>query len=292
MEKQSSYNFSYIVFITLCATIGGFLFGFDTAVINGATLAIKTALGASDSELGFIVSLTLIAAAFGAFFGGVLANKLGRLPCMFLSAGLFILSSIGSALHFGVYDFLLWRLIAGVGIGIVSVVVPIYLAELAPAHIRGRMIAFHQLAIVSGIFFATLANYCIIHLLGAGWSQIVGFDLWKGILCLEIVPAIIYLILTLFLPESPCCLLQKNREDKAFSILSQIDEDTAEARFYSIKNSLLDKTASFGASLGAQKTPFVLIAGLGLAIFQQLVGINVIFYYGNLLWSSVGFGRK
>lgn len=294
MEKQSSYNFSYIVFITLCATIGGFLFGFDTAVINGATVAIKNALGASDNELGLIVSLTLIAAAFGAFFGGVLANKLGRLPCMFLSAGLFILSSIGSALHFGVYDFLLWRLIAGVGIGIVSVVVPIYLAELAPAHIRGRMIVFHQLAIVSGIFFATLANYCIIHLLGDNWTQIVGFDLWKGILCLEILPAIAYLILILFLPESPCYLLQKNREDKAFSILSQIDEDTAQIKFDSIKNTLFDKTTSFANlfNLGTQKTPFVLITGLGLAIFQQFVGINVIFYYGNLLWSSVGFNES
>lgn len=289
MENQSSYNFSHIVFITFGASIGGFLFGFDTAVINGATAAIKNALNASDSELGLIVSLTLIAAAFGAFFGGILAHRLGRLPCMFLSAGLFILSSIGSALHFGVYDFILWRLIAGVGIGIVSVVVPIYLAELAPAHIRGRMIAFHQLAIIAGIFFATLANYFILHILGSDWTQIAGLDLWKGILCLEALPAIVYLIAALFLPESPCYLLQKNREKKAFSTLSQIDESTAETRFYSIKNSLTKQVASFGASLGAQKTPYVLIAGLGLAIFQQLVGINVIFYYGNLLWSSVGF---
>ena len=153
-------NMRHIVLITLSAAIGGFLFGFDSSVINGANGALKAHFHATDYELAWAVSLALISAAVGAFFAGRIADAFGRVKCMLFASDLFLLSAIGSGIPFGISDFILWRVIGGFGIGMASIIAPIYIAETAPAHLRGRLGSMQQFAIVIGIFHATIWTFC------------------------------------------------------------------------------------------------------------------------------------
>ena len=161
MATEDNYNVGHVIMITLSAAIGGFLFGFDSSVINGANVALKGYFGCNDMQLGLAVSLALIGAAVGAYFAGRLSDKFGRVRCMLAASILFFISAIGSGLPFTIYDFIAWRVIGGVGIGVASIIAPIYIAETAPAHLRGRLGSMQQFAIVIGIFVALLSNYII-----------------------------------------------------------------------------------------------------------------------------------
>ncbi|WP_290725166.1 sugar porter family MFS transporter [Fibrobacter sp. UBA2449] len=297
MSNEKSHM-GHIVLITLAAAIGGFLFGFDSSVINGANGALKAHFNATDYQLAWSVSLALIGAAAGAFFAGRLADTFGRVRCMLAASGLFLVSAIGSGVPFGIPDFIVWRVIGGVGIGVASIIAPIYIAESAPAHLRGRLGSMQQFAIVIGIFVALLSNYVIVRIAGSANNELVGgFKAWQIMFWVEVIPAALYGLAAWRLPESPRYLVHKGRIEDAKRVLAKINPEGVDKEIEIIhetfKNERPSKFSDLLDKIGdkVRITP-ILWAGLGLAILQQLVGINVIFYYGTMLWQSVGFGES
>ena len=291
-------NMRHIVLITLSAAIGGFLFGFDSSVINGANGALKAHFHATDYELAWAVSLALISAAVGAFFAGRIADAFGRVKCMLFASDLFLLSAIGSGIPFGISDFILWRVIGGFGIGMASIIAPIYIAETAPAHLRGRLGSMQQFAIVIGIFVALLSNYLIVRIAGSANNPMIGnVKAWQVMFWVEIIPAILYGYAAWKLPESPRYLIHKGFIEQAQKVLAQINPEGVDKEVETIQSSFKNKKQPKFIDLieiidGKERISPILWAGLGLAILQQLVGINVIFYYGTMLWQSVGFGES
>ena len=291
MSKDNPHM-GHIVLITLSAAIGGFLFGFDSSVINGANGALKAHFNATDYELAWAVSLALISAAIGAFFAGRIADAFGRVRCMLFASDLFLISAIGSGIPFGISDFILWRVIGGFGIA------PIYIAETAPAHLRGRLGSMQQFAIVIGIFVALLSNYLIVQIAGAANNTIIGsVKAWQVMFWVEIIPAVLYGYAAWKLPESPRYLIHKGFTDQARDVLAKINPEGVEKEVEIIQSSFKNKKQPKFTDLleiinGRERISPILWAGLGLAILQQLVGINVIFYYGTMLWQSVGFGES
>lgn len=310
MAHERQISLSHVVLITLSAALGGFLFGFDSSVINGANIALPEAFGldpadaATDHKLGLAVALSLIGAAAGAYFAGRLADAFGRVRCMLAAAVLFLVSAIGSGVPFGIYDFIVWRVIGGVGVGMASIIAPIYIAESAPAHLRGRLGSMQQLAIVVGIFVALLSNYLIVRHWGSASAIVFGdpadadgwhFYTWQLMFWVEIIPALLYGIAALRLPESPRYLVSRGKLEEAKAVLSKISSENLDENLAKIQKSFNSEKKSSLSDLlevlsnGKKRIAPVFWAGLGLAILQQFVGINVIFYYGTKLWSSVGF---
>lgn len=298
MENKKTSNLKHVVLVTLSAAIGGFLFGFDSSVINGANGALKAHFNATDVQLAWAVSLALIGAAVGAYFAGRLADSFGRVRCMLAAAALFLVSAIGSGIPFGIPDFIMWRVIGGVGIGVASIIAPIYIAETAPAHLRGRLGSMQQFAIVIGIFVALLSNYLIVVKAGSAGADFIGnFKAWQIMFWVEIIPAALYGLAALRLPESPRYLVSKGRLDEAKEVLAKIDSEGVDSEISKIhetfKNEKPAKLSDLFEMVGGKKRIAPVVwAGLGLAVLQQLVGINVIFYYGTMLWQSVGFGES
>ncbi|MBJ6764173.1 sugar porter family MFS transporter [Myxococcaceae bacterium JPH2] len=284
-----------IVLISAVAALGGFLFGFDTAVINGTVGALATEFRASAWALGLCVSSALVGSAVGAFFAGRLADHFGRTRVMAIASGLFILSALGSGLAFALWDLSIWRLIGGLSVGIASVVVPAYIAEIAPAHLRGRLGSLQQLAIVVGIFMALLGDFAIARSAGSASNPLwFGITAWRWMFWSGLPPALLYGVGSLFIPESPRYLVAKGREQEALGVLRDIIGDTAPSKVVEIRKSLrADRPARMadlrGARLGLQPIVWV---GIVLAVLQQFVGINVIFYYSSVLWQAVGFSEQ
>lgn len=291
-EEGSSLK---VVMIASVAAVGGFLFGYDTAVINGAVGALEATFQAGDAAIGFSVSSALIGSAIGAFVGGQLADRLGRTRTMVVASVLFAVSALGSGLAFGLVDFSLWRALGGVAVGIASVIAPAYIAEIAPAHLRGRLGSLQQLAIVTGIFAALLVDYGIAS--GAGGSAQnpfwLGLGAWRWMLLSELPPAILYGIGALMIPESPRYLVAKQRDEKARDVLRSIIGRAAEAKVEEIRQTLQGgHTSRFADLRGRLGLLPIVWVGIGLSVFQQFVGINVIFYYSSVLWQAVGFSER
>lgn len=285
-----------MVLIASVAAIGGFLFGFDTAVINGAVNALQANFEATQWLTGFAVSLALLGSAVGAFFAGPIADKLGRTRCMMLAAILFLISAIGSGLPVTIWDFIGWRVLGGIAVGAASVIVPAYIAEISPAHMRGRLGSLQQMAIVVGIFIALLSDYAIAW--GAGGSATnefwFGFKAWQWMFWAEGIPAVIYGIGSLLIDESPRHLVAQQREESARHVMAKVFGTVPEGKIEQIQVSLhLERKRSMADILGG-KFGFLPIVWIGivLSIFQQFVGINVIFYYSTMLWRSVGFEEQ
>ena len=281
--------------LAIAAAVGGFLFGFDSSVINGAVDAIGKQFDLTAFLQGFAVAVALLGCALGAYLAGTLADRYGRLKVMLIGAILFFVSSIGAGLAFGVIDFMVWRVIGGLGIGIASVVAPTYIAEVVPALVRGRLASFQQLAITLGIFAALLSDAVLAGFDGKdGASQILlGLEAWRWMFLVGILPAVVYGILALRLPESPRYLIAKGQTEDATVVIktvvpsSEVDEEVERIN-KSIKEDQENakKATLRGSALGL--APVVWI-GLALSVFQQFVGINVIFYYSTTLWNAVGF---
>ncbi len=281
------------ILISAVAAIGGFLFGFDTAVINGAVDALSADFELSAALTGFSVSVALLGCAVGAWFAGSAADRFGRQPIMIAAAVLFLASAIGSGLAFGVWDLILWRVVGGLGVGVASVIAPAYIAEIAPAHIRGRLGSLQQLAIVSGIFVALLSDAFLAGAAGGAAEELwLGLSAWRWMFLAEIVPAVAYGVLALTIPESPRFLVARGDEKTARDVLLRLmSRENARERITAITNSLKgEKLVGLqnlkGDRLGLRPIVWV---GIFLSLFQQLVGINVIFYYSTTLWRSVGF---
>ncbi len=292
--QVESYNLLRVIFLSVVAAIGGFLFGFDSGVINGTVDALQLAFDSDAVGTGFNVASMLLGCAAGAFFAGNLADKFGRKPVMIATAAFFILSAWGSGVSGSSPEFVLFRIIGGLAVGAASILAPAYISEIAPAKIRGSLATLQQLMIVIGLFAAFMSNYWLAGLSG-GASELLwgGFQTWQWMFWVEIVPASIFLISLLFIPESPRYLVAAGKNDEAKSVLTSLSDSVdAEAKVVDIKStlregskpSLKDVISSYTGKIH----PIVWV-GVGLAALQQFTGINVIFYYGATLWQAAGF---
>ncbi|WP_434811554.1 sugar porter family MFS transporter [Microbacterium sp. bgisy189] len=285
-----------VIGIAAAAALGGFLFGFDTAVINGAVDALAGEFALDAALKGFSVSSALLGCAVGAWFAGQLANRWGRIPVMLVAAALFLISAIGSGLAIGVVDLIVWRVVGGLGVGAASVIVPAYIAEVSPARVRGMLGSMQQLAIVTGIFAALLSNALLAGISG-GAAEVLwwGLPAWRWMFMLEAIPALVYGLMALRLPESPRFLVARGDVDKASQVLLDFSgEPDVNLRIEQIRVSLEREDRESlkdlrGHVLGLKPIVWV---GILLSVFQQFVGINVIFYYSTTLWRSVGFDES
>jgi SP family sugar:H+ symporter-like MFS transporter len=281
------------ILVSAAAAVGGFLFGFDTAVINGAVSAIQSAFRLSAFLIGLAVACALLGSAVGAWFAGRLADRIGRVRVMLIAAVLFGLSALGAGLAFDAWSFIFWRVVGGLGIGIASVIAPAYIAEVAPAHLRGRLGSLQQLAIVVGIFVALLSDAFIANQAGGAANQLwLGLGAWRWMFLVGLVPAIIYGVLALQIPESPRYLVAKGELKRAGEVLTQVlGLAKPQAKVEEIRLSLHRETKPSFADLTGPRAGLLPIVWVGilLSVFQQFVGINVIFYYSTSLWRSVGF---
>lgn len=287
-----------VVLIAAAAALGGFLFGFDTAVINGAVDAIRGSFGLDAAQIGLAVSCALLGSALGAWYAGPLADRFGRVRSMQVAAVLLAASALGSGLADAVWQLVVWRVIGGIGVGVASVIAPAYIAEVSPAHVRGRFGSMQQLAIVLGIFVALLSDAWLAGAAGGAAQQLwLGMAAWRWMFLVAMVPALVYGTLVLGVPESPRHLVAKGRLPEARAVLRQVLDlhsdvaldrkvaDIAQSLHSEYRPTLRDLRGSCAGLL-----PVVWI-GILLSVFQQFVGINVIFYYSSTLWHSVGFSE-
>lgn len=280
------------IMVASAAALGGFLFGFDTAIINGTVGALESTFDIGGFSLGFVVSSALIGCAFGAWFAGPLANRWGRTRVMMTAAVLFFISSLGCALAFAPWDLTLWRMIGGLGVGAASVIAPAYIAEISPAAWRGRLGSLQQLAIVTGIFSALLVGYLIAEIAGGAAAETPwGGAAWRWMFATEMIPAFIYFIIALQIPESPRFLVSKRNFTTAKSVLKRFVGGDVDQKVEDIKVSLRSEHQPRISDIRGPRFGLLPIVWIGilLSMFQQFVGINVIFYYSSVLWQAVGF---
>lgn len=292
-----------VVRIAAVAALGGLLFGYDSAVINGAVSALQKEFGIGELRLGFAVASALLGAAVGAMTAGRLADRIGRLAVMKLAAALFLVSAIGTALAHNIDLVVVFRIVGGLGVGVASVIAPAYIAETSPPQIRGRLGSLQQLAIVTGIFVSLTVDALLAHLAGGSRYELwLGLAAWRWMFLAMALPAVFYGVLAYTIPESPRYLVAKYRIPEARKVLTMLlGEKNLEITLSRIEDSLkADRPPSWGDLvkrwIRGRLIPIPVVhgivwVGLGLSVFQQFVGINVIFYYSNVLWEAVGFGE-
>jgi len=279
MNTRRVFTWSIII------SLGGFLFGLDTAVISGAEQAIQALWGLGVFEHGLTVSIALIGTVIGAMLGGIPSDGMGRKKTLFWVAVLFLASSVGSALSIDWYSFLLFRFVGGLGIGCSSVTAPMYISELAPPSHRGRLVAIFQFNVVFGILIAFLSNYLL---------QDISDNSWRWMLGIQAFPATLFMVLILFIPESPRWLIiKKGSLEEAKEILKLINPATAEKELQSIQ---LTRTRHNGAdvveSLFSGKYRSAVLLAVLLAAFNQLSGINAVIYYAPRIFKMTGLGAE
>jgi MFS transporter, SP family, sugar:H+ symporter len=288
-------NLTFICLIVGVATIGGFMFGYDSGAINGTQEGLRQTFGLSDTTLGLTVSALLPGCAIGAFLAGRFADIFGRRKVMMLAALLFIFSALGSGAAHSAQMLAFARFFAGAAVGAASVLSPAYISEVTPAHIRGRLSSAQQVMIISGLTGAFLANYYLAQAagssLGSFWG---GHAAWRWMFWVQAAPALLFLVTLLLIPESPRFLVAKGRLAEASQVLTRLfGADFAKEKLAEIAASLATDHAPSLADIrkpGGGWRPIVWV-GIGLAVFQQLVGINIVFYYGAVLWQAVGFSE-
>jgi SP family sugar:H+ symporter-like MFS transporter len=284
---------AYVIALSSVAAVGGFLFGFDSGVINGAVGALEGAFGTGSAGTGFAVASVLLGCAVGAFLAGTLADFMGRRPTMLLNAGFFLVSAFATGAAGSAPVFIAGRILGGLAIGAASVLAPMYISEVAPARLRGRLASMQQLAIVLGLFSAFLSNYLIAR--GAGGAAATFWleqPAWRWMFWMEAVPAVAFLVGLLLVPESPRFLVANGSQERALRVFTRIGGDAVHAQelVRQVQESLRGEHRPRLSDLierGGRLAPVVWV-GMGLAAFQQFVGINVIFYYGEVLWKAAG----
>ena len=294
---------SYLLKLTLVATLGGLLFGYDTAVISGTVGALDEffvkpfGLGemAANARLGLVVSSALIGCIIGGISGGMISKKLGRKNGLILAAILFLFSALGSSMpeifikpigdgdHTFMYIFILYRIIGGIGVGLASMLSPLYIAEIAPAKNRGKLVSMNQFAIILGMLIVYFVNYFIAKQGDDNWLNTIG---WRWMFASEVIPAGLFLILLFFVPDTPRSLVLKGQNEKALGILEKLNGKVEASNILNeIKNTVehhSGKLFSFGIT--------VIVIGILLSVFQQFVGINVVLYYAPEIFKSMGSG--
>jgi SP family xylose:H+ symportor-like MFS transporter len=309
MEKPSR---SYLVLLTLTATMGGLLFGYDTAVISGTVASLKDFFidpfnwpeTIANSRHGLVVSSALIGCIFGALSGGLISKKLGRKNGLLLAAMLFLISALGSAMpelffrpvgqadHTFIQAFVVYRIIGGIGVGLASMLSPLYIAEIAPAGIRGKLVSWNQFAIIFGMLVVYFVNYSIARQGEDAWLHQIG---WRWMFASEVIPASLFVMLLLLVPETPRFYVMKGSEEKAFNVLSRINgKEIAGKILEEIKTSFIsEKGSDSSGNKGKSSKLFsfgatVIVIGIMLAMFQQFIGINVVLYYAPEIFRDMG----
>jgi SP family arabinose:H+ symporter-like MFS transporter len=289
MKTTSSAQLRFVVFATGVTAIGGFLFGYDTAVINGANSFLKAHLNLTPAQEGIAGASAILGCIPGAMCAGFLSDKFGRKKMLFLCAILYAVSGLLSAIPNSFGQFLAARLISGLGIGASSMICPVYIAEIAPEKFRGRLGALFQLGIVTGIFLTLFVNKVIQGCGDEAWNTAYG---WRWMLGMEIVPAIIFIALLFAVPESPRWLAQKNRETEARNILEKVGgKHHAATELAAIREATSQEAGKFSELFTGIYFKPLLLAVL-LALFQQFCGINAIMYYSTKIFATAGGGTN
>ena len=294
---KSTINLGYLVFLSVVAALGGFLFGYDTAVISGTIAQVTEQFGLDALQQGWYVGCALIGSIIGVLFAGILSDKFGRKSTMILSAILFSTSAIGCAVSTDFNQLVIYRIIGGVGIGVVSIISLLYISEVAVAQYRGRLVSLYQLAVTIGFLGAYLVNY---QLLGysmsnpdasTGWWDLVFVsEVWRGMLGMETLPAIMFFIIIFFIPESPRWLILKGKEEKATNILERIYTSSKEALFQltETKSVLSSESKSEWKLLLQPGIRKAVIIGVCIAVLGQFMGVNAVLYYGPSIFENAG----
>lgn len=299
--NKSGGNLWYVTILTFVATLGGLLFGYDTAVISGTVSSLKVVFidpyhwpeTVANSWHGFLVSSALIGCIIGGVAGGLVSVKLGRKKGLLLAAVLFLISAIGSAMpemlfrpigeadHTFMYHFIVYRIIGGIGVGLASMLSPMYIAEMSPANMRGKLVSWNQFAIIFGMLVVYFVNYSIALNGDTAWLNTTG---WRWMFASEIVPAAFFLMLLFFVPETPRFLALRNNEEKGMKILTKINGAAVAGEVMDEIKATLKTTSGKIFSYGY----LVIIAGILLSVFQQFVGINVVLYYAPEIFKNLG----
>ena len=294
---KSKINIGYLVFLSVVAALGGFLFGYDTAVISG-TIAQVTELFKLDTlQQGWYVGCALIGSITGVLFAGVLSDKFGRKLTMIISAVLFSTSAIGCALCADFNQLVIFRIIGGIGIGVVSIISPLYISEVSVAQYRGRLVSLYQLAVTVGFLGAYLVNYQLLAYAesypnpGIGWFDLIFVtEVWRGMLGMETLPALLFFVIIFFIPESPRWLILKGQDVKATNILKKIYVSAKEAMFQvnETKSVLSFESKSEWSLLLQPGILKAVIIGVCIAILGQFMGVNAVLYYGPSIFEEAG----
>ena len=277
----------YVIIISIIAAMGGLLFGYDTAVIAGAIGSIQTIFDLSPALTGWAASSAIWGCMIGVIFAGFLSDKFGRKKVLILSAILFFISAVGSSIPNNLTQFVLARLIGGVGVGIASMLSPMYISEIAPAKIRGTLVTLYQLAIVIGINLVYYINLQIASSGDAQWNLDIG---WRIMLASEVIPALLFFIMLFFIPESPRWLASKGKIDSAKAIIEKINGQNKSAELLNeIQDSFKEEKGSI-LILFTSGLRMAIVVGVFLAFFSQITGINAIIYYAPEIFKNIGFG--
>ncbi len=300
---QKSINYGYLTFLSIVAALGGFLFGYDTAVISGTIAQVVQQYGLDTIQQGWYVGCALVGSIVGVLFAGILSDNLGRKWSMLVSAVLFTTSAIGCALCSSFDQLVIYRIIGGMGIGVVSIVSPLYISEIAVAQYRGRLVSLYQLAVTVGFLGAYLVNFCLL-----GWSTgestllthptlllIFKSEVWRGMLGMETIPAVLFMVTIFFIPESPRWLIVRRRDDKAQAILTAIhaSRDEALLQISETKSILYAETESTPWRLLLRKDIMrPILIGVAIAMLGQFMGVNAVLYYGPSIFESAGLAAQ
>jgi SP family arabinose:H+ symporter-like MFS transporter len=289
METKQSHLSGYVILITCAAALGGLLFGYDTAVISGAIGFLKIKFSLSSLEVGWATSSILIGCAIGVSIGGVLSDRFGRKKTLLLSAIIFALSSLGAALASTFTILIVWRMLAGIGIGLTSLISPLYIAEMAPAHMRGKLVSVNQLAITIGIFVVYFVNAGIASSASQAWNVDTGWRIMMGV---GVLPSVLFLLALIPAKESPRWLYQHGKQADSLAVLKKVDPQNAQTQLDQIVTAE-QKTDDTKFSDLFNKTWFpVLLIGVLLAFFQQFSGSNAIMYYAPEIFQGAGFAQN
>ena len=294
-EKGSGW---YLGLVCLVASLGGFLFGFDTAVISGTVGMVELKFALTKLQVGWFMGSALIGCIMGAASAGVLGDRFGRKPVLMFSAIMFFLSALGSTVPPTFTFLIIARIIGGIGVGVASVLAPLFISEFAPAKLRGRLVALYQLSIVIGILIAYFSNWSLLGFsertvsdaAGNGFlSWILIEETWRGMFGAEMIPAACFILLLFFVPESPRWLLKADKQTKALEVLSRISGRSAAIREKEIIQQALQQEEGSIMELFRPGLRTALMVGIGLSVFGQLTGVNIVVYYGPQILKEVGF---
>ena len=280
-------NTAYVVLVCLVAALGGLLFGYDTAVIAGAIGFLQAHFYLDPAMKGWAASSALLGCVLGVSFAGILSDRAGRKKTLLFSACLFLVSAVGTALAGSFAHFVLARILGGVGIGIASMASPMYIAEITPARIRGRMVSVNQFAIISGMLVIYFVNYFIARHGDEAWNAETG---WRWMFASGAIPSVLFLALLLWVPESPRWLVEQGLKERARGILSRIGgKSFADTELSSIEE-IVFREKHMPPGLLAPGVKPVLLIGVALAVLQQVTGINVFLYYAPEIFKRLGSG--
>ena len=299
MKNHNSENMGYVVFLSAVAALGGFLFGYDTAVISGTIKGVSAQFRLDDIETGWYVGCALIGSIAGVLMAGKLSDRYGRKPVLLFSAVMFASSAIGCMLSSSVDELVVYRIVGGVGVGIASIISPLYISEISVARYRGRLVALYQLAITVGIVGSYFANAAVLrYSLSASfdgyWLQMIFVtEVWRAMLGMEVVPALLFFIILFFIPESPRWLVINRQEERARAVMSRLfGVHTAGEQIGEIRSLVRTEAKSDWRLLLQPGFRTVLFVGISLAMLGQFMGVNAVLYYGPVLFEEAGLAQN